>query len=769
MNKKRVSTTGEEFFYRAERQRLERECIWTLDMRSLVAGPCKRYTYEGRIMWLDRVSRAMFLLGLKKSAGVFTVGTYEAILTKARAAQGAPAGEIPPDDPASRQTGVRVAQVDPMAAGQPAGARQTRRAQSVCFEMDYFRRRSGERLRYELNALIFFGSACISCKTRDISVRGLRVRTQMPFEASAGDSVLVQVFPKEWQGEPPKLRYRVVQVARLLSETSVALACEEDGPNETLDYISDLVSSGAISSAADKKLDYEDQWLTAYAGLAERFYMRSTSVIPILVFCEEGGSPGLKILLRNRNNRRGLDVFRDGEGIYDFTSLTALLENPSGILVTGGGSNSNRRPTELIQVGSNTAQLDDPSLSAFKVVSGQSCGDLVLQTASDLHPLAVHHPVDLPGKQEELCFIGGLVDVTAQLRARIAPFPRSSGQGHPTENESRHSAGKGVQPEVWDLSFVDKRRSEPRFLGHMKVEIDVAGRIYKGMTKDVAVRGLAVEVADRGVEIAVGSRVDVSFPVLEARKNAIKNVLSTYRTIPFEVVGLKPGRRTTLRMRLVPGRRSARFAKAFGQQIEERLDKLTPELAYASRSAALRTSSSAFIESSVTIPVLVFRRTNDDRCILKVGMVQNPNRLAGFFEIGDADFDFSVFGENGRLEELVAQAEQNGSAVLELLLSKQKLVGAPRFSISGIAFEEAIDSGWLTRLAQQDRPYDFCCTQLSLNTVVMPPEPELDEVLVPLFGISEVKAEQLKAEFSTLVAVGDIVDTTAELGLLMER
>ena len=80
------SDTGR-FLQRMEETRLTRPCFQTIDMRGRVAGECRPYAFNDRVHYLDDISFQMFEQGLRDNKGVFTVGTFEAIVGGAHTIQ----------------------------------------------------------------------------------------------------------------------------------------------------------------------------------------------------------------------------------------------------------------------------------------------------------------------------------------------------------------------------------------------------------------------------------------------------------------------------------------------------------------------------------------------------------------------------------------------------------------------------------------------------------------------------------------------------------
>ena len=80
------SDTGR-FLERMEESRLTRPCFQTIDMRGRVAGECRPYAFNDRIHYMDDISFQMFERGLQEHNGVYTVGTFEAIMGGAHTLQ----------------------------------------------------------------------------------------------------------------------------------------------------------------------------------------------------------------------------------------------------------------------------------------------------------------------------------------------------------------------------------------------------------------------------------------------------------------------------------------------------------------------------------------------------------------------------------------------------------------------------------------------------------------------------------------------------------
>ncbi|MES9847210.1 MAG: PilZ domain-containing protein, partial [Candidatus Thiodiazotropha sp.] len=314
---RQVPNDSNEFLKRVERQRLDSECLRPLDLRSHVKQPCKRFSYRGRTLWLDPEAHQLFLDGLKKNAGVFTVETYESILRQV-------AGEVTKsaqvNKTGNRDSDTAGSQIIPVSLSSSAFV-SDRAVNNLAIDLSYFEKRVYDRFKISLNMDVIWNGQTYEAETRDISQSGLQLRVKTPIDISESDLVRVDVMPSVGrQLDHPELDYRVVRIRRLLNDTLLALQCIESEAKDGLTVISDHIKTSTKAALAEQT-DPEDALLTVQALLAERFYMRSTSILPFFIFeCQDGESP-LRIIFGNQVNQRSLNVFGNSQGNYDFTPL----------------------------------------------------------------------------------------------------------------------------------------------------------------------------------------------------------------------------------------------------------------------------------------------------------------------------------------------------------------------------------------------------------------------------------------------------------------
>jgi len=179
------SDTGR-FLQRMEESRLTRPCFQTIDMRGRVAGECHRYAFNDRVHYLDDISFQMFEQGLRENNGVYTVGTFEAIVGGAHTLQ---AQDIAREAADRRRAEIERRRLERAraAAMERAGTDDQERVTSErdlavvpadnpdILPLGYFRKRTHRRLQYATSVVIERGNIRSNGVTRDISVCGTRV------------------------------------------------------------------------------------------------------------------------------------------------------------------------------------------------------------------------------------------------------------------------------------------------------------------------------------------------------------------------------------------------------------------------------------------------------------------------------------------------------------------------------------------------------------------------------------------------------------------
>ena len=769
----------EQFLARVEQQRQARECFYLLDLRNLSPDFCRRYSYLGRSMWLDATALEKFKEGLERNNGVFTVGDYEKILHAYHAS-----------NPDAETLNSQASRSDPFSeiGINPSGIHQTTGPSSV-FELDYFEKRlEGDRVKHDMPVLLLYNALAIPAETRNISCLGLKVRAKTTIQVQTGDLINIRIHPTLVSDKKlPGARYRVVKVESLLHETILSLSCEEDISNETVNYFQQIVSSYTEKSLTPYNLDAEDALLTSYSTLAERYYMRSSTIIPLFLFKTSSKNAPLKIVFSNQNNLQSLAAFETSPGNYDLSPLAkhsffkllaklAHRDSQADALLAIHRSKSSAQPITVIQSEFKECDdwyrflsdhIDQSGFIVFRVVARHIHSPNSRRILSDIDQLATNSTYlaeKLMKEAEDLYIVGSLVDVTEQVRSwDLTQFQSDNPSDIPEINIFNEAPKPLHAPEIWPVSFIEENRTENRFIGQIRINIDLGGVNYSARTTDISTSGLSIISDDPDIPVEPGAKLLISFPDLKKGSRLIKNIRTSYRDIPYEVVAVERGNQTLLRVTYPSGGQSNRFLRTISSFIKQHRSKLPIELSHLYRSAASRFYSSHFVASSGTIPVFLLQKNTGPQLTTKIGIVQSPSCLNGFFEVAEGEFDFSILSEQGRLKKLVTKIEKDGRAELALFLYKERIPGTNRFRILQVE-EHKVDKGRLqTCFVNCFFATDFRYIKLVASRPQSPPSVEIEQVIERLQNAPKSKTNKLLSDFSKLVAIGDIVDVTGQL------
>lgn len=776
-----LMSPSQQFLQRVEQQRQERECFCLLDLRKLSSNFCRRYSYRGRSMWLDSEAQKKFMVGLESNHGAFTVGSYEEILNAYQSI-----------DPETQVSQPRVNWPEASHEMKKVSSGNHRKmGHSAVFELGYFEKRAGGRVKHITPILLLVSGKIIPAETRNISFQGLKVRAKIAIQVQAGDLIKIKLSPTVISSKKfSTASYRVVKTELLLSDTMLSLACEESESNETVDYFQQIVSSYTGKSPAISSMDAEDDLLTSHSTLAERYYMRSSTIIPLFLFKTSSKAVPLKIVFSNRNNLQLLSAFETSTGNHDLSPLArhsfikllvklARRDSQADTLLVVCRSEPGASPVTFIQSEFKesddwyrflSSHRDQPGFFVFKVVARHIHSPNSHRILSDLNQLT-SKSTDLSAKltqeAKNLYIAGSLVDVTEQIRSWDLTQILSDNPVEPLRQIILNKVDEPLPaPEIWPVSFVEEKRSENRFTGQIRVDINFDGNTYGAQTRDLSVHGLSVFSDEPDIPVKLGSQLQVSFPDLKKKQHLFKNRGISYKDVPYELIEVVRGDPTLLRMKQRSDEKSNKFSHAISSFIEQRRTKLPVELSHLYRSTASRFYSSHFIESPVTIPLFFIEKNTEQQLSIKVGVVQSPSYLTGFFEIADGEFDFDSLTDQHRLEKLIEKIAQDGRAEIALLLYKERIPGTNRFRIRQIE-EGAVDKSTLqASFVNYSSGVDFRYLKLVASRPQSPPKAEIEQAIDRLQHVPKSKTDQLLSDFSNLVAIGDIVDITGQFQAL---
>lgn len=771
MKKGKEPSSDEAFVQRVERQRLNQECFQDIDLRPERGAKCKLYHYQDRILWLDSASYDIFLTGVKENAGVYTRGLYEKLL--------AGAGRL-----ANQLEEISTSAV----IEQPERRERQKQLISsvISFELTYFEKRTDERLKYKIPLLLLINNEVIPAESRNISPGGLLLRVEPSLDVHPEEKVYVKIAPVATRGKRnlPKALYRVVRVESLPTKKRLALVCEEEASNETVDFLFELAASQGQASI-DEQMDSDDALLTAQALLAERFYMHSTPIVPFFIFQGKASSNSSMILLSNSNNLSLLSQFESAPEKYDFSSLVKRnwirdlkkqiqRDNRAPIIfaVNRGLGDVSPKLKINIECASDAEwyayvaeHREQTGFKLIKVFVRELHQPPAAKTNFDLGDLHTDHPrhaEKLLYQMKNMSLAGALVDITGQLKDCNLSIYQSGPDASTVVEETLRGDVPDKQPtiEIWPVKYFEEQRKEPRYIGKIRLVIktSINDEVYTGRTRDFSLHGLNVSLEPPLPAELQNSTVLVSFPDIDAHSGWLDRMKAVYKDVPYQVVTVEKSEMTYLRLMRLSDGQNDRFTTDFSRHIEKRKYKLQTERSHQVKAAAFRLYSSIFIENSPTIPVFVSGQESNGRFSMRVGMAHSPSPLKDFFEIAEGEFDFDHFILHGRMKKLLKSIKKNAKGEIFLPLYKERIADQARYRIQHIS-EDMLQSGKFLNSAGS---MDFRFLKLVLCKTQIPDDQEYAQVHGRMQEISRSKLKHLRSEFEGLNAIGDIVDITSQ-------
>jgi hypothetical protein len=410
---------------------------------------------------------------------------------------------------------------------------------------------------------------------------------------------------------------------------------------------------------------------------------------------------------------------------------------------------------------------DQPDFRVFKIVARLAHQPVKMRLEHALEPFtdkADECVRKLLEVAKTLSIVGALIDVTEQMSNWI----RSSCSNDLSSYEDTIICCDKEQPlappQLVPIHYIQENRSEDRFLGRMQVEIDIAGRPYLGITRDVSPHGLSVDFENPDIAIFNERQATISFPKLDAKSSSLTRFQGIFRNVPAELVCRPDDGKQLLRFKISDAPKGHQFSKAFSGILEKHQSNLSLETSHIFRVATSRFYSSIFIESSSTLPVFIYRNAQGD-CYYRFGKTTYPTPLIDFLEVADGKYDFSFLTNSGRLQRIMQQLSASGSSELTLYLCKERHKDAPLFDIRSLAEFEIDNNATLHEFVHHAMDHDFRCIKVVVTQPDVPPKAEIEQAINRLSQLSPRKSERLKAEFDNLIAIGDVVDIT---GLVAE-
>lgn len=802
-----TSDTGQ-FLQRLEESRLTRPCFQTIDMRARVAGECHLYAFNDRIHYLDDISFQMFEQGLHDNNGVYTVGTFEAIVggdhtlqaqSSAREAAQRRRAEIEQRRLERAQARARELAGDNGRPGMPAPPLVEN---PDILPLGYFRKRTYQRLQYACPVTLERGNICTEGVTHDISVSGLRVTIRGLTTFAPGQHIQVRFRargPDTDELPRSRITYRIVSIEPRGDETTLRLSRPD---LKTPAGVSQLLESLVETYQGKYKLDVEDEYQSILSWVYERSSAQSVTQLPL--FIEQGDSDGLRVqaVAMSEGNAHLARFFCTDADSYDFTPLCLpqrlqqLNEARSYLLAMyrrQGDRDRCRRiysladaecasPEDFFRFAAWVLQQQDHCIVKVFVstVPAVPVADKKIDEVSrTLQRKSDSQPDVLRDRLSRLRLVACVVDVTQTFRAGLGDSPSIDADwpvwvgnecrsgGTDSVRESLSLPVEQLQPELIRFGYAERRR-EDRYLAETRVEVRFGGGVFKGMSKDISSRGIRILLeecigARKGVTVKVGL-------VSLQQKKAVTNLMD----IPYRIVNSRDtDAGTELMMERILGGKHEGLKEFFAELIAKNQHKLAIDIGDIWGATIARTYESLLAANLPGVVFFLGRNDAGGAHLQFLGVPEAPGSLMDFFRTPDGlDLRWLneprlVTGLFDAVQILLRHTRDAGAAPAPFEL--EVYVYKEFDTVSGATFIQAASEldfvsaerreAFLARLGDYE---DWRCIKLTA-AFAQPLDDKALEVLVQSVRThARHRAIRLSDLVHSLVGYGELVDITPE-------
>jgi c-di-GMP-binding flagellar brake protein YcgR len=804
------SDTGR-FLRRMEETRLTRPCFQTIDMRGRVAGECRRYAFNDRIHFLDDISFELFEKGLLENNGVYTVGTFEAIVggahtLLAQADAREQAERRRRDIEQRRAERAREAALEIAGAGvdsaPPRGVAATPVDNPEQLPLGYFRKRAHPRLQYACAVTLTRGNISTSGTTRDISVGGMRVHIRGLTAFKPGQNLQVNFRGLLNAGGEPireSAAYRIVAIESLENETAVSLKrLSMEHPAGLSELLEDLVAQ----RQRKYKLDMEDEYQSVLSWLYERSYAQSATQVPFFVERNDAGDPGVQAVAMSEGNVHLARFFCTDADNYNFTPLCLphrlqrLQEGGSFVLAMyrqRGEHDQCMRIHSAADFESASPQafhrlvawvLEQTDYCIVKVHAGAIPALPVPATKIDevsqrLQYKSETQMGELRARLQRLNLVGFVIDLTQEYRDQLGCTAADcSGAAVWVGGEYRSLTDESVQqklslppehlqPELVRFGYVERRR-EDRYLAETRVDVRIGDKLLQGMSRDISTRGMRIQL-DRRVAVKKGITVKLGLVSLQQKKSS-----TNLMDIPYRVVGSSDqDAGTMLRLERVLGGKNEGLKEFFVELITKNQHKLGVDIGDIWGAAASRAYEALVAANVAGIPFFIGRSDEGGAHLQFVGVPESPGSLLEWFRVGEG-LDFRCLNEPRVVTALYdavqiqlrqARVGNETPAPFELELYAYRdydEISGETFihAVSELDFgDDARRENFLARMAGYD---DWRCLKLTATFTRPIDEKALEKMIDVVRAQSRHRAIRLSDLAHSLVGYGELVDITDE-------
>ncbi|MFC3094758.1 PilZ domain-containing protein [Alteromonas sediminis] len=512
------------FLIKMEVRRLAKPCIRSIDLRSQVEGDCELYEYDGIKHFLDETAIELFEQQIR-IFGEYTFGVYEAILSHTR--------------DAIEQTRKDAAKDAAAADEDPAS---NKRYSAPIVNLLEYAQRHHERMNFAVAIEVFTEhNKSVLATSIDISTHGMKMRTgsDMEFKKSEKVSVYFRGLESEFAlDKRDAVTYFVVASERDKKEQVVRLKRATDYPNPPFDQFLEKFIHGNkrrykvnMNNTIDAIINKScEQYLTPRLpslpvfidqvdnDFTPRYAMTTLANRDIIDYWtdeEENIKLGFMLSqdrlkqLCTKANENEMIVFCfnhiQNDRIYFYSATPEELENAPKLknIFLGFGARKiswrvfKLKSTQVSPEDAHTPLSIPDSISVkIKRQSAPPAPRLMARLKNIRHLVYITDITDETGQQ---CYASHKVARESIRHLRIFGHPRNR-----------------IPADIKVFRYkYSESRIETRYLLRSPVELSINDVVVAGITEDISVQGLKIELASP-FHGAVDNRVTLNFKKLQA-------------------------------------------------------------------------------------------------------------------------------------------------------------------------------------------------------------------------------------------------------------
>jgi PilZ domain len=723
-------TQNESFLKKMERQRLNRLCNRTIDLRGKVAGECQAYSFGGKTHYLDDRGYLLAKQLLDRFNGRYTFGVYETLLTaiKSLTSAAAKAEDIPTNTILSRHKS---------------------QVQSIPF--DYQLQRKEPRINFSTPVELHIADVLYHAATIDITTSAIRLTLKLASTLEQGDEVAVS-FPELPVGSQPnllvKVPYKIIKISHDERHTHLILNRDRKDNQQVTDWFNDWTTK----HNSIENLDLESELF----NLACHYYLRlyCQKLTNALFWLGDNEDPELiKVshmtpmaadslsVLRNSDDNLELDILPIRQVLNEDTDFVLMLSRQANKLV------------------SYIAKRNDPEslASLLQWHSQQEQSQLLLLHVNKLHinPQEFEQEIAATDKQHAELFEQRLSTLSSLLT--VTNITTSCMQLNQLKKVDEPVANQASNPEpLNELKPTSLQhhavRDDQRFFIRTDVNLFFNSKKFTVITNDVSESGLSLSLPGH-IDLKIGTRVNLEF--LRWQKLTKKVKLDS---VPF-IVRNKHFWSSETHLGLQRDHRAcpSNLNKFFASVLELNKGQLAEDNLNVHVSQESKVYASVLTAHLDTIPIYLGMDNNNKRIIQAVA-TSEANSAREKTDLWLALQD-SVTEISEQIKTL-ADKDKPDNPVSFGLYCYQQNKATWKISIESSFANAAEKTLFINRALLCEQHYFFHCTLSALSTNSVAGENDLHQQLMQLRSHSQHKVKQIREALQSLFAIGELTDIT---------